>query len=252
MPQVSVIIPLLNEATVLDRTLNHLMILEPPAHEIILVDGGSTDATVSIARHYAETYDQVTHITVVTTTERGRASQMNYGAAIATGDILCFLHADTLVPDDLVAVMTQTLACPNIVCGGFIALMCGAQITRWGITLQNYLKTYYAALIARPYLFFCKGFRVLFGDQVMFCEQQAFWQCGGFDPALPILEDAEFCTRIVQQGNIRLVNRIVQTSDRRLQEWGVWKATLIYHSIGWLWLLGLPANFLKRFYADIR
>lgn len=252
MPQVSIVMPLLNEATVLDRTLNSLMILDPPPQEILLVDGGSTDTTVSIARHYAEAYDQVTNISVVTATKRGRASQMNQGAAVAIGDILCFLHADTLVPDDLIALITQTLDPPDIVCGGFIALMCGNQITRWGMTLQNYLKTYYAALIARPYLFFCKGLRVLFGDQVMFCKKQAFWQCGGFDPALPIMEDAEFCLRIVQQGKIRLVNRIVQTSDRRLQQWGVWKATLVYHSIGWLWLMGVPAKFLKRFYEEIR
>lgn len=251
MPQVSIIMPLLNEATVLSRTLKHLMALEPPAHEIILVDGGSTDTTVSIAQHHVESWEG-TNFSVVTATERGRASQMNYGAAIATGDILCFLHADTLVPDDLVGLMTQTLAHPNIVCGGFIALMCGNQSTRWGITLQNYLKTYIAALISHPYLCLCKGFRVLFGDQVIFCDQQAFWNCGGFDPGLPIMEDADFCTRIVQQGKIRLVNRIVQTSDRRLQQWGAWKATFIYHSIGWLWLMGLPAEFLKRFYKEIR
>lgn len=251
MPQVSIIMPLLNEAALLSRTLRHLMILEPPALEIILVDGGSTDATVSIAQHFAET-SGLNNVSIVTAEEQGRASQMNQGAAIATGDILCFLHADTLVPNDLVAVITQTLASPKIVCGGFIALMCGDQRTRWGITLQNYLKTYYAALIARPYLFFGKGFRVLFGDQVIFCEQTAFRQCGGFDPSLPIMEDAEFCIRVVQQGQIRLVNRIVQTSDRRLQQWGAWKATLIYHSIGWLWLVGLPAGFLKRLYTDIR
>ncbi len=249
MPQVSIILPLLNEASVLSRTLKHVMALEPPAHEIILVDGGSTDMTVSIAKHYAQTS---TNLSVVIATTQGRASQMNDGAAIATGDILCFLHADTLVPDDLVGLMTQTLAHPNTVCGGFIALMCGDQSTRWGITLQNYLKTYIAALIARPHLFFCKGFRVLFGDQVIFCDQQAFWDCDGFDPDLPIMEDADFCIRIVQQGKIRLVNRIVQTSDRRLQQWGTWKATFIYHSIGWLWLMGLPAEFLKRFYEEIR
>jgi len=252
MSQVSIIMPLLNEADVLDRTLRCLTILDPQPKDILLIDGGSSDTTVAIAQHYAENYSQAIKISVLTTADCGRAIQMNQGAAAATGEILCFLHADTLVPDDLVALITQTLAQPDVVCGGFIALMSGGQITRWGISCQNYLKTYYGALIARPYLFFCKGFRVLFGDQVMFCQRQSFWNCGGFDTSLPIMEDADLCIRIVNQGKIRLVNRIVHTSDRRFVKWGAFKATAIYHSMGWLWIMGVPASFLKRFYEEIR
>jgi rSAM/selenodomain-associated transferase 2 len=252
MPQVSIIVPMLNEARVIQRTLKHLSILDPPAQEILLVDGGSTDATVDIAQQYAASESSSTPIVVMTTTDCGRALQMNQGAVMATGDILCFLHADTLVPDDFVAVVTATLAQPQVVCGGFISLMGGAQTTRWAISCQNYLKTYLVAFLCRPHLFFCKGLRVLFGDQAIFCQRQAFWNCGGFDIHLPIMEDADLCLRIVHYGKIRLINRVVQSSDRRLAQWGFLKATAIYYGIGGLWAIGVPAPWLKRFYEDIR
>ena len=251
MPQVSIIVPILNEAAVIGSTLQRLMALDPPATEILLVDGGSTDTTLAIVKACTETITEGANI-IVMTTPCGRAMQMNRGAAAATGDLLCFLHADTIVPQDLIPLITQTLAQPQVVCGGFISLMKGTQTTRWGTSLQNYLKTYYGALLSRPHLFLFKGFRVLFGDQAIFCQKQSFWDCGGFDTQLPIMEDADLCLRIVKYGQIRLVNRIVQSSDRRLVKWGSLKATIIYHSIGWLWIMGIPATFLKRFYEDIR
>jgi len=244
MPRVSIIIPTLNEAAVLGRTLRCLSVLDPPAWEILVVDGGSQDETVAIA--------QTTSTTVIRSDQAGRSIQMNRGAEIATGDILCFLHADTLVPDDAIAVMTRTLANPAIACGGFISLMAGTETTRWGVSLHNYLKTYYAPLLFRPYLFVFKGLRLLFGDQVMFCRRGDFWACGGFDPALPIMEEADLCLKLLPYGRIRQVNRVVQSSDRRVAKWGTFKATAIYLYIGFLWGIGASAATLKRFYEDIR
>lgn len=251
MPQVSIIVPTLNEAAVIGPTLQCLMALDPPATEILLVDGGSTDATVEIATAYAATMAELAKIKVITAA-RGRSAQMNHGAKAAQGELLCFLHADTFVPNDLITLITQTLTQPQVVCGGFISLMQGDTTTRWGISLQNYLKTYYGALFSRPHLFLFKGFRVLFGDQAIFCQKQSFWDCGGFDTHLPIMEDVDLCLRIVKYGQIKLVNRFVQSSDRRLVKWGSLKATITYHAIGWLWIMGIPATFLKRFYEDIR
>jgi len=244
MPRVSIIIPTLNEAAVLGRTLRCLSVLDPPAWEILVVDGGSQDETVAIA--------QTTSTTVIHSDQAGRSIQMNRGAEIATGDILCFLHADTLVPDDAIAVIIKTLANPAIACGGFISLMAGTETTRWGVSLHNYLKTYYAPLLFRPYLFFFKGLRLLFGDQVMFCRRGDFWACGGFDPALPIMEEADLCLKLLPYGRIRQVNRVVQSSDRRVAKWGTFKATAIYLYIGFLWGIGASAATLKRFYEDIR
>ncbi|ERT04467.1 glycosyl transferase 2 family protein [Lyngbya aestuarii BL J] len=243
MLRVSIIIPTLNEASHLNRTLKALRLLSPPAWEILVVDGQSEDETVSIAESAG--------VQVIDSATRGRSTQMNLGAKRATGEVLCFLHADTLVPDDLVTIIAQTLSDTNIVAGGFISLMTGSQTTRWGVSLHNYLKTYYAPFLFRPYLFF-RGLRLLFGDQVIFCRRQAFWDCEGFDESLPIMEDADLCRKLVKTGRIRLVNRIVQSSDRRVARWGSFKATLIYLYIGLLWGMGVSADYLQKFYQDIR
>ncbi|HEY9806992.1 MAG TPA: TIGR04283 family arsenosugar biosynthesis glycosyltransferase [Candidatus Obscuribacterales bacterium] len=252
--RVSIVIPTLNEASSLERTLRHLALLQPPAAEIIVVDGGSEDETVAIAQAVVASncMPPATQLQIVETEGRGRSLQMNQGAELATGEILCFLHADTWVPDDLIAVVSHTLADIRVACGGFICLLAGAQTTRWGISLHHYLKTYYAPLLFRPHLFFFKGLRLLFGDQVMFCRRDDFWDCGGFDPTLPIMEDGDLCLKLVRKGHIRMVNRVVQTSDRRVARWGSLKATAIYSYIGFLWGLGVSATYLKKFYADIR
>lgn len=243
MNRISIIIPTLNEAGSLGNTLQQLSILAPAAWEVIVVDAGSTDETVAIA--------QQAGAQVITSSGQGRSMQMNQGAVAATGDLLCFLHADTTVPLDLGAVIGQTLADKTIACGGFISLMTGSLTTRWGVSLHNYLKTYYAPLLFRPHLFF-KGLRLLFGDQVMFCRRADFWAVGGFNIAMPIMEEADLCLKLVKLGRICQVNRIVQSSDRRVAHWGSFKATLIYLSIGSLWGLGVPATYLKQFYEDIR
>ncbi|HEY9846447.1 MAG TPA: glycosyltransferase, partial [Candidatus Caenarcaniphilales bacterium] len=115
MSGVSIIIPTLNEAECLGRTLRQLSLLEPPAAEVWVVDGGSVDETLAIAKAGG--------VNLLTCSPPGRSVQMNQGAAAATGDVLCFLHADTGVPDDLVTLVEQTLLDPRIVGGGFISLM---------------------------------------------------------------------------------------------------------------------------------
>ena len=241
--QVSIIIPTLNESDCLQQTLDNLALLNPAPLEITIVDAGSQDNTLEIARQAG--------IKVLVCDRAGRSPQMNLGAAKAQGDYLCFVHADTIVPSDLNSLIAQTLSDRTIACGGFISIMQGKNKTQWTVSLHNYLKTYYAALIFRPHLFL-KGLRILFGDQAMFCRRDDFLACGGFDPQLPIMEDADLCIRLVQYGRIYLVDRLVQSSDRRVAKWGWLKANAIYLCIGCLWGIGVPATYLKRFYEDIR
>ena len=86
----------------------------------------------------------------------------------------------------------------------------------------------------------------------MFCRRRDFWACGGFSVELPIMEDADLCRKLVQRGKIRQVNRIVQSSDRRVAQWGSLKAHGLYLYIGCLWGIGVSATYLKQFYEDIR
>ena len=241
--EVSIIIPTLNEEDLLERTLHNLTRLNPLPKEIVVVDGGSQDNTLIIAKQANK---------VLVSPKAGRSIQMNLGAKVAKGSIVCFIHADTLVPDDLISIIEKTIADPSIACGGLISLMTGTLKTRWSFTLNNYLKTYYAPLLFRPYLFFFKGLRIIFGDQAMFCRRQDFLDCGGFDPELPILEDANLCLKLIQYGRIHLVDRVVQTSDRRIVKWGFLKAHAIYFYVGFLWGFGVSANYLRKFYQDIR
>jgi len=248
MASVSVIIPTFNEETFLPITLSYLSLLFPPPQEIIIVDGNSQDQTPTIIKNLA--WD--TAIIPVFNIASGRAKQLNEGVKHATGDYLCFLHADTYVPHDLVEVISKTLFDPTIACGGFVSIMSGRDRARWGISFHNFLKTYYAPFLFRPHLFFGNGLRLLFGDQVMFCRRQDFLNCGGFDATLPIMEEADLCLRLCRYGRIKQVNRIVQSSDRRVVKWGFWKANFIYLMIGGLWGMGVSAQWLKRFYEEIR
>jgi len=246
---VSIIIPTFNEARCLERTLRCLSILHPTPQEVVIVDGGSRDGTVAIASHVPP---MPVPLKILHSPRAQRSIQMNLGAQQATGEYLCFVHGDTLVPDDLVVLVEKTLGDGAIACGGFISLMTGTHTTRWGTTLHNSLKTYYAPLLFRPHLFFGNGLRLLFGDQVMFCRREDFLACGGFDEEMPILEEADLCLKLCRFGRIRQVNRVVQSSDRRVAHWGPLKANFIYLMIGFLWGLGIPAKTLKRFYDEIR
>lgn len=176
---------------------------------------------------------------------------MNAGAARATGDILCFLHADTTLPNDALLVMHQTLADSGTAAGGFVSLMRGPHQTQWLTSFHNYIKTYYAPLLFRPHLFF-RGARLLFGDQAIFCRREQFLAVGGYNDEMPIMEEADLLIRMVQFGRVRQVHRVVESSDRRVAKWGFWKANGIFLAIGFLWGVGYPPAKLKRWFTDIR
>lgn len=240
----SIIIPTLNEAKSLPATLTNVMRLIPEAYETIVVDGGSTDNTLETAQQYP--------VKILQTDKACRALQMNVGAQAATGDYLCFLHADTLVPQDLVAIIWQTLSDDSLVLAGFTSIMKGQKKIRRLTSFLNFTKTYFIPLIYRPNRFFLKGLRLLFGDQVMFCRKKNFWAVKGFNEQTTIMEEADLCLRMNQLGRIKQIQRHVVSSDRRLAQWGFLKSYFIWVSICILWILGVSNRRLKQFYEDIR
>lgn len=236
---ISVIIPTLNEEQFLERTLLHIIISRPKIKEIIIVDGGSNDRTLDIAREYE---------CKIVIAQQGRSIQMNAGAKEAKSDILCFVHADTFVPSDFSEVIIATLSDQKIVCGGFKTIMSSAKKTYWLISFHNTIKTYYG-IILRPHLHW-RGMRVLFGDQAMFCRRSDFFSIGMFDEQAPIMEEVDLCKRISKLGKVLQVDRVVETSARRIEKWGILKATLIHLYIGVFSQLGVSLAFLKKAYPN--
>ena len=239
---VAIVIPMLNEATVLPRRARLLAALEPRPAEIIAVDGGSTDDSVALATSAGWR--------VIAHEVRGRAAQINRGVRDTGAPLIMVLHADTLPPDDCVAVVRATLADPGVSLAGFTPIIAGAQTTRWGTTFHNWIKTWYAPLLFRPHLFI-KGGRLLFGDHAMFFRRADFLAIGGCDETLTVMEDADLCLRFVALGRVRLVNRLVITSDRRVAAWGGPKANWIYLHVGVRWGLGLRKR-IERHYPGVR
>jgi len=240
---VAIVIPVLNEAAAMPRLLRLLGILDPAPAEIIAVDGGSQDNTAALVR-------QSGFVRLIEHAVRGRAAAINRGVLEARSPLMCVLHADTIPPDDAVAVIRATMQDPRIALAGFISLITGAERVRWGTTFHNWIKTWYAPLIFRPHLFF-RGGRLLFGDQAMFFRRSDFLAVGGCDEKLTVMEDADLCLRLFRRGRIRLVNRTVTTSDRRIALWGGLKANLIYLYVALRWSFGLR-NHIEHHYPDIR
>ncbi|WIA34447.1 hypothetical protein OEZ86_012780 [Tetradesmus obliquus] len=188
----AIIIPVLNEAGGIVATLQQLRQLQPQPAEIIVVDGGSSDNTVQLARRSGLA-------TRVMRSGRGRAVQMNAGAEAAAADMLCFLHADTQPPKDLVAVMRRELADPQKVLAGFVPSIEVPGRRLWLLSAHNFASSYYAPLLFRP-LSYLRGLRALFGDQTLFCRARDFRAVGGFDPRLSIMEDTDLCVRMHMAG----------------------------------------------------
>lgn len=227
MSKLSIIIPTLNEATTLDKTLRCAQ--TNPTVEIIVVDGGSQDRTVEIARSRGAK--------VIISPQPGRAAQMNAGAAIATGDVLLFLHADTHLPPEYETIVRATLAQPQVIAGAFkLKIDAPLPSLRWVERTVNARSRF----LQLPY-----------GDQAIFLKTSTFKQLGGF-PELPIMEDFELVRQLKRRGKIAIAPVAVLTSPRRWLKLGVFKTTAINQAIVLGYFLGIPPIQLRGWYSNVQ
>ena len=197
--RISIIIPTLNEGGSITATLEHIRDL--PDIEVIVADGGSEDQTAELARAAGAT---VVHC------NRGRGKQMNAGAALASGEVLLFLHADTSLPADFQVHVWQALRGGNS--AGAFQLRIGAS--GWLLRLVECAANLRSRWLQLPY-----------GDQAIFVNASNFFSLGGFQN-WPLMEDFDFCRRLKKVGRMTIAPVSVTTSARRWQRLGVLRTTL--------------------------
>ena len=224
--RVSVIIPMLNEAATITRTLSHVR--QSGECEIIVVDGESDDDTFVLARSHAD---------IVLNASRGRARQMNAGAQVATGDVLLFLHADSVLPCQFVQRVQSALMDDAVVGGRFDVRLDAAG---WQFRMIETLMNTRSRLS-----------RISTGDQAIFTRRDIFHRLGGF-PELELMEDIEFSRRLKRAGKVACLRDRVTTSARRWQRDGVFKTIGLMWTLRFAYFLGVPPQQLKAFYADTR
>ncbi|NEU06292.1 MULTISPECIES: TIGR04283 family arsenosugar biosynthesis glycosyltransferase [Clostridium] len=223
---ISVIIPTLNEEKNIEKLLIKLNNINYPK-EILIVDGGSNDKTALIASKYGK----------VLTSPRGRCNQLNFGAKNAKGDILWFLHCDSIIDDYSFNHIERTIK-ENFIGGCF--------------SLYFYdFKTIFLKYISYTSNLRAKYLKLIFGDQGLFIRKDVFFKLEGFKK-MPIMEDWEFSTRLKREGKTKVLKTPIGTSARRFINGGQFKTHILMHKIKILYLLGTPPDKLSKIYKDIR
>jgi rSAM/selenodomain-associated transferase 2 len=223
----SIIIPAFNEEGTIRKTLQQA-ILTTSADEVIVVDGGSRDATREVAKGL---------VSQLIESPQGRALQMNAGAKAAHGDVLLFLHADTILPLETKEVILAAFSDPQVVGGWF-----GIHLDRsgWLYGLVAFLVSLRSRLT-----------KIATGDQAIFVRREVFERLGGFSE-IPLMEDVEFSRRLKRLGKIACLHQKVVTSARRWERHGPIKTILLMWRLRFLYFMGVSPDRLRNHYADVR
>ena len=224
----SVIIPTLDEERTIRETLARLQ--RAAFSDILVVDGGSGDGTVALVSEAATGARLLTAL-------RGRARQMNAGAAAATGDVLVFLHADTLLPPTAADDIRAALSNPDVVGGRFDAQFDRDRGLYW--------------LVSRTMNWRSRLTGIATGDQAIFVRRTVFEAIGGF-PDIPIMEDVAFSKCLKRRGRMAALRSCVVTSARRWERHGPMRTILLMWGLRLLFFLGVSPDRLHRLYSDVR
>jgi rSAM/selenodomain-associated transferase 2 len=223
---ISVITPVLNEEVTIAPFLSTLAALEGD-WELILVDGGSSDGTVD---RICALLPQFPRPLTLIRAPRGRASQMNAGAEIASGEILLFLHADCIIPPDSVAAIEEACTAHGVAGGGFTQAFPGGDLMiRLICVLGN---------------FRVRVTRNFYGDSGIFVIKNIFRETGGYDP-VPFFEDVLLCRNAKKMGRLVVLDRVILTSPRRFLEKGSLRLTFVYGMAIIFHLFGLRPRWLE-------
>jgi len=224
---ISIIIPTYNEADQIEQTISKTHAANGEHQiEIIVADGGSTDETVPIALS--------SNATTIVSYKKGRAAQMNKGASVAKGDVLYFLHADSIPPKNFTGSILNAVN-KNFSSGCF---RLSFDHSHWFLKANAWFTRFNVNAVR-------------FGDQSLFVTKDVFQKIGGFNESLLMMEDQEIIHRIKKFGKFKVVNDVVITSARKYLDNGVYRMQAIFYRIWSLYYLGYSQEKLLQLHRKL-
>ena len=224
---ISIIIPTYNEADQIAQTIIKTYEANGGHQiEIIVADGGSTDETVSIAIR--------SNAITIFSDKKGRAAQMNKGASVAKGDVLYFLHADSIPPKNFTGSILNAVN-KNFSSGCF---RLSFDLSHWFLKANCWFTRFNVNAVR-------------FGDQSLFVTKNVFQKIGGFNERLLMMEDQEIIHRIKKHGRFKVMNGIVTTSARKYLDNGIYRMQAIFYGIWLLYYLGFSQKYLLKLHRGL-